>query len=120
MMSSKDFATWQRAVLPLLLLQEIKGGATHGYALGKALIGRGFEPIKGATLYPALAKLEEAGYLETHWQDGDGGPGRKMYAITAEGEQRLAQLETSWKQFVEQVALLPADVCGALILRDGY
>lgn len=103
-MVSREFSTWQRGILPLLLLQEIQPGPVHGYALGKALAERGFEPLKGATLYPALARLEEAGCVWSRWQEGEGGPGRKVYVITKKGEQQLAQLEEDWQSFTHRVA----------------
>lgn len=102
-MISKEIGAWQRGVLPLLLLGELEAGPQHGYALGKALADRGFEPLKGATLYPALAKLEDAGHVETRWEEGDGGPGRKVYVITKNGEEHLAELRAAWTTFVERV-----------------
>lgn len=82
--------SWQRAVLPLLLLSELQQGRRHGYALGKALQQRGLDPVKGATLYPALAKLEERGEVAASWEEGSGGPGRKVYELTGRGREALA------------------------------
>lgn len=87
---------WQRAVLPMLLLAELAGGQAHGYALSRSLQERGLGPIKGATLYPALAKLEASGFVETRWEEGQGGPGRKVYELSASGRVELTAQRASF------------------------
>ena len=88
--------SWQRAMLPMLLLAELSSGPAHGYALSKSLQERGFGPIKGATLYPALAKLEAAGFVDTRWEEGQGGPGRKVYALSVAGRAELGSQRVSF------------------------
>ncbi|TAP27365.1 MULTISPECIES: PadR family transcriptional regulator [Micrococcaceae] len=95
--------SWQRAMLPMLLLAELSNGHAHGYALSKSLQERGFGPLKGATLYPALAKLEAAGLVETRWQEGQGGPGRKVYELAAAGRVELAEQRASFEQLTKLV-----------------
>lgn len=91
--------TWQRAFLPMRLLGELRRGPNHGYAVARALEGSGFTRVKGATLYPALAKLELDGFLSTTWEDGHGGPGRKVYALTPAGHIELGILQVAWQHF---------------------
>ncbi|KUM31849.1 PadR family transcriptional regulator [Arthrobacter sp. EpRS66] len=95
--------SWQRAMLPMLLLAELSSGQAHGYALSKSLQERGFGTIKGATLYPALAKLEAAGFVETRWQEGQGGPGRKVYELSAAGRAELAGQRESFGELAALV-----------------
>ncbi|PRA01177.1 PadR family transcriptional regulator [Arthrobacter sp. MYb224] len=102
-MSSEFPGSWQRAMLPMLLLAELSGGQAHGYALSKSLQERGFGPIKGATLYPALAKLEASGLLGTRWQEGQGGPGRKVYELSAAGRSELQAQRASFDRLVHLV-----------------
>ncbi len=102
-MNSPEPSSWQRAVLPLLLLQELSTGPAHGYALGRAIADRGFAPLKGATLYPALARLEESGLVSTHWEQGEGGPGRKVYEISSAGRRELESLGAAWAAFAARV-----------------
>lgn len=97
-------AAWQRAFLPLCLLKELARGPNHGYAVARALEGYGFSQIKGATLYPALARLELDGFLSTLWEEGHGGPGRKVYLLTASGREELRRLESTWSAFQTVVA----------------
>ncbi|GAA1411494.1 hypothetical protein AUR04nite_01840 [Glutamicibacter uratoxydans] len=94
-------ASWQRAVLPLLLLDQLAAGPAHGYAIAKALESRGFDPFKGATLYPALAKLESSGAVSTTWEEGQGGPGRKVYELTSSGRAELADHKRLFSDFAK-------------------
>jgi len=95
--------SWQRAMLPMLLLAELSSGQAHGYALSKSLQERGFGPVKGATLYPALAKLEASGFVETRWEEGQGGPGRKVYELSAAGYIELQAQRTSFQKLAQLV-----------------
>ena|SRR5690606_11291723 len=93
--------SWQRAMLPMLLLAELSNGPAHGYALSKSLQERGFGPLKGATLYPALAKLEASGFVETRWEEGQGGPGRKVYELSASGRTELDAQRASFEKLAQ-------------------
>lgn len=97
-------ASLQRATVPLLLLALIEKGSAHGYAISKELRRRGFAPITGAQLYPALSRLEEAGQIEASWEPQDAGPARKVYSITSEGKIALQEDRGVWRGFVELVA----------------
>ncbi|MET0978312.1 MAG: PadR family transcriptional regulator [Paeniglutamicibacter terrestris] len=85
------------------LLDALEQTPNHGYALAQMLEARGFSPIKGSTLYPALVKLEAAGYMESTWEDGDGAPGRKVYTLTGTGRGHLAAQRELWSFFREAV-----------------
>lgn len=97
-------ASWQRAILPLLLLDQLAAGPAHGYAIAKALTDKGFDPIKGATLYPALAKLESSGSVNTTWEEGQGGPGRRVYELTSSGRAELAEQKRLFSDFTDLAA----------------
>ena len=48
------------------------------------------------TLYPLLTRMKNEGYLTYRWQESTGGPPRKYYALTPEGQTLLGQLDTEW------------------------
>ncbi|MFF3643836.1 PadR family transcriptional regulator [Streptomyces sp. NPDC002564] len=100
---------WTRAALPLCLLGILDAEPrSYGYALLSRLGDAGLDGVKAATLYPALARLEEAGAVEVEWGAGDGGPGRKYYRITEQGRARLRRDQAAWGDFSRTVAsLLP-------------
>ena len=104
MTSNSHFPSgWQRAVLPTLLLTQLENGPAHGYAIAKALAAGGFDPPKGAALYPALAKLEASGAVSTTWEEGQGGPGRKVYELTPAGREQLARQLRLFADFAKLV-----------------
>ncbi len=80
---------WLRGVLGLAVLRAVADGDTYGYAIAHALRSGGLGTVKGGTLYPLLSRFEQAGLLITRWEPGDGGPGRKHYALTAAGQDEL-------------------------------
>lgn len=96
-------AQWLRGVLDLCVMAALVERERYGYDLGQRLRAAGFGQIKGGTLYPLLARLEEAGLVSARWQPGEQGPGRKYYALTADGRRRLAQQAREWKAFAERV-----------------
>ena len=70
----------------LLLLHE---SPAHGYDLRERLRPLGFSRDDPGRLYRALRNLEEAGLVRSTWQSSTGGPDRRMYELTAAGEERL-------------------------------
>ncbi|MEU5901399.1 MULTISPECIES: PadR family transcriptional regulator [Streptomyces] len=111
---------WTRATLPLCLLGILDGEPkSYGYALLSRLGDAGLDGVKPATLYPALTRLEEEGAVEVEWGAGDGGPGRKYYRITEEGQARLRRDQAAWGNFSRTVAsLLPAEAEGEAHEQD--
>lgn len=82
---------WVRAVLETALLGVLCDGPAHGYALAESLSLEGFGRLRGGSLYPVLARLEDAGHVSSTWQEGSGGPGRRLYTITDAGRRRREQ-----------------------------
>lgn len=58
------------------------------------------------TLYPLLMRLKNAGHLTYRWEESTGGPPRKYYTLTKEGEQVYQLLLTSWQELSQSVNLL--------------
>ena len=105
---------WLKGVLDLCLLGILAEGEAYGYDLGRALSRSGLGEVKGGTLYPALAKAEEAGLVVTTWRPSDAGPRRKYYALTEAGHRHLAEQRERWGAFAEAVgAFLGCDPVSA-------
>jgi transcriptional regulator, PadR family len=102
---------WLRGVLGPAVLSVLSEGEAYGYLIAQRLEQGGLGRVKGGTLYPLLARYEAAGYLKSSWQEGDGGPGRKFFAITAEGAQELGRLRERWAMF--------SHLAGAIIHPSG-
>ncbi len=90
---------WLRGALGVCVVHVIASGPTYGYAIASALADAGFGTVKGGTLYPLLARLEERGLVAVEWRAGDGGPGRKFYALTAAGRAEHKRQSAHWLDF---------------------
>jgi PadR family transcriptional regulator len=96
---------WTRAALELSALALVCAhGPTHGYDVAKRLQAAGLGEVKGGTLYPVLGRLADQGLLASHWEPGDGGPGRKVVSATAAGRTELARRRGRWQEWTAAVA----------------
>lgn len=107
---SKDLkwpSDWTRAVLAPCILQLVRNrDESYGYQIVQDLNVGGLPGIGGGTIYPVLNRLEADGRLHAEWREGSGGPGRKFYGITEEGEAWLAETAGSWQNFTATVAAI--------------
>ena len=92
---------WLRGVLELCVLRVLADGPTYGYEITARLAAGGLGTVKGGTLYPLLKRFEEAGRVQIEWRPGDGGPGRKYYTLTDDGQATLADLTARWHAFTQ-------------------
>ncbi len=90
---------WLRGVLEVCVLRVLADGPTYGYAIGQSLADAGLGTFKGGTLYPLLARFETAGLVAVEWRAGEGGPGRKYYALTDDGRRAWRQQAARWAAF---------------------
>lgn len=96
---------WIRAVLAPCILKLIQSrNETYGYQLVQDLRAWGLTGIVGGTVYPVLNRLENDGCLRSEWREGEGGPGRKFYSITPEGETWLRETSGAWQDFTARVS----------------
>lgn len=102
---------WQRGVLSAGVLATLADGAAHGYAIAQYLQHMGIGSLKVGILYPVLNRLEADGLVNSHWSEGDRGPGKKVFELTVLGSQQLQSMREEWPRFATAVAhLLDADV----------
>ncbi|UAL31133.1 PadR family transcriptional regulator [Nocardioides rotundus] len=99
-------APWIRAALDLAVLASLTDGPLHGYAIAQSLAAHGFGRLRGGSLYPVLNRLEEAGDVEAAWVEGHGGPGRREYALTGAGRERLDRELASWHALGERLTTM--------------
>ena len=77
---------WLTPVALVILREE----SSYGYELMERLEEFGFAEINPGTLYRTLRQMENEGLCESEWETSEGGPARRMYAITDAGESYLA------------------------------
>jgi PadR family transcriptional regulator PadR len=86
--------------LDLLLLTVVSDGPMHGYAVIEELKGRSNEvfDLPDGTVYPALHRLEKAGYLASEWSVVSGRR-RRTYRLTDRGRGALVEQRHAWSEF---------------------
>jgi transcriptional regulator len=89
-----------QGTLDLLILKILALQPMHGWAIGERIKQMSKEVLQvgPGSLYPALHKLEQAGWIEAAWSVNDAGRRVKFYSITAEGRKRLRQEAADWKR----------------------
>lgn len=98
--------------LDALLLAVLEDGALHGYAIIEALRVRsgGNLELPTGTTYPALRRLERAGYVASSWNTVNGRE-RRTYELTDAGRQALVGERAGWREFSSTVGrFLGSDV----------
>jgi PadR family transcriptional regulator, regulatory protein PadR len=98
-----SIAAWQRASLPMLILNVLAVAPRHGYGISQALVSAGLQPIRGAQLYPALVRLEDEKAIVAQWEQSESGPARKVYELTAAGPSQREELCAQWRTFMKAV-----------------
>ena len=103
-----DRADLLQGTLDLLILKSLVLGALHGWGISKRirqLSGEALQVNQGS-LYPALYRLEDRGWISAEWGTSPEGRRAKFYALTPAGRAQFAAEQASWRHFsaaVEQV-----------------
>jgi PadR family transcriptional regulator PadR len=88
-----------QGTLDLLVLRTLStGGQMHGYAITERVeqVSREVLRIEAGSLYPALHRMEEAGWVTSEWAASDNNRRARFYALTNKGRRRLAEEEEHW------------------------
>ena len=86
-----------RGVLDLCLLAVVEEGPAYGYEMTKRLRARGLSIVGEGSIYPLLGRLERDGLVETYRAASNGGPPRKYYRASREGQRALAAGMSEWR-----------------------
>ena len=81
------------------------GGTMHGYAIGDRVeqVSREVLRLEAGSLYPALHRMEEAGWVRSEWDVSDNNRRARFYTITAAGKRRLSEEEEHWSRLTVAV-----------------
>lgn len=97
---------WQ-GTLALMVLRTLETiGPQHGYGLARRIeqISGDILTLNYGTLYPALLKLEQEGYIRSQWGNSENNRRAKFYELTKAGQKRLRKAAQEWNQTTEIVA----------------
>jgi transcriptional regulator len=95
-----------QGTLDLLVLRTLStGGTMHGYAIAERVeqVSGDVLRIEFGSLYPALHRMEESGWLKSSWSASETNRQARFYTLTAKGKKRLAEEEEHWTRLTGAV-----------------
>ena len=97
-----------QGTLDLLILQIVALGPLHGYAVAQRLqqVSREVLQVQQGSLYPALHRLEERGWLKAEWRGTETGREAKFYQLTSAGRKQLERERSDWQRLANAIALV--------------
>jgi len=97
-----------QGTLDLLILRTIASEPLHGWAIGKRIqvVSRDVLSVGQGSLYPALHRLEQQGWITAEWKDSDLGRSAKFYSLTREGRKQLEKELATWDRLSSAVRLV--------------
>jgi len=102
-----------QGTLDLLILQTLVLGAAHGHTIAHAIEYRSEDvlQVEHGSLYPALHRLEERGWIASFWGTSENNRKARYYRLTRAGRKELAQQTGRWQQLVRAInsVLRPAE-----------
>ena len=105
---TEDKVELLKGTLDMLILKVVALGPIHGYAIAQRIqqISRDFFQLQQGSLYPALHRLEDRGWLRATWKATETGREAKFYALTPKGRQQLEAEVRNWEQLTDAVTLI--------------
>ena len=94
-----------RGTLDLLVLKTLTLEPMHGWGISQRIqqFSEGVLDVNQGSLYPALQRLEQKGWIESHWRTSEHNRRAKYYALTAEGRKQLRAESADWSRFAAAV-----------------
>lgn len=92
-----------KGTLDLMVLKTLSWAPAHGYAIARWIehCTNDALRIEEGSLYPALYRLEEKGFVASEWGTSDQQRRAKIYRLTPIGKRHLQEVQLSWTRFVE-------------------
>jgi PadR family transcriptional regulator, regulatory protein PadR len=95
-----------QGTLDLLVLKTLARGTLHGYGIANAIQRISSEALRveEGSLYPALHRIEQEGWIKSEWGLSEKNRKAKFYSITVAGRKQLAREEKQWDKLIAAVA----------------
>jgi PadR family transcriptional regulator PadR len=95
-----------QGTLDLLILRAVSLGPNHGLGIARRVAGitRGEFDVKPGSLFPALHRLEEQGWLDSEWGESENRRRAKYYRLTKAGRKHLETETDGWERIVAAMA----------------
>ncbi|HEV3198450.1 MAG TPA: PadR family transcriptional regulator [Bryobacteraceae bacterium] len=97
-----------QGTLDLLILKTLALGPMHGWAVGQRIqqVSNDVLQVLQGSLYPALHRLEQQGWIRAEWGDSENNRRAKFYSLTRAGKKRLGEELASWERLSAAIALV--------------
>ena len=95
-----------QGTLDMMILRTLERGPQHGHGIGLAIRTGSdeFLHIERGSLYPALHRLEEQGWIDAEWKTSEHNQRAKYYRLTPAGRKQLAIETSRWERMVRAIA----------------
>jgi PadR family transcriptional regulator, regulatory protein PadR len=95
-----------QGTLDLLVLKALSLGPMHGYGVGQRIqqLAEDMLTIEEGTLYPALYRIEQRGWIKSEWGMSENNRRARFYKLTRQGRKQLAAEESQWEYLTAAVA----------------
>ena len=97
-----------QGTLDLLILKTISLEPKHGWAIAKRIeqIYNDVLQVQQGSLYPALHRLEQQGWIRAKWMESETGREAKFYSLTTAGRSQLEKEKENWKRLSSAIDLV--------------
>ena len=94
-----------QGTLDMLILRTLVMGAAHGHTIAHAIERTSEEvlQVEQGSLYPALHRLEDRGWVASYWGTSENNRKAKFYKLTTAGRKRLRTETSRWRQMVQAI-----------------
>ncbi len=94
-----------RGALDLLILKTLTLEPMHGWGISQRIqqLSDGVFEVNQGSLYPALKRLEQRGWIDSEWRTSEHNRRAKYYHLTPAGESAVPEERTSWLRYVDAV-----------------
>jgi transcriptional regulator len=101
-----DRASLLQGTLDLLILKALSSGALHGLGVSRRIeqITGGTFVVQPGSLFPALHRLEESGWLSSTWEASENNRRAKYYKLTRAGRKQLGEATEQWNRVALAIA----------------
>ncbi|MGA7343710.1 MAG: PadR family transcriptional regulator [Terracidiphilus sp.] len=99
-----------QGTLDLLILKTVSLEAMHGWAIAKRIqqVSGEVLQVQQGSLYPALHRLEQQGWIKARWAESETGRQAKFYALTVTGRKQLEAEAANWSRLSAAINLVVA------------
>ena len=103
--TDREYAAHLQGTLDLLILRTLIFGPQHGQAIARAIQSQSDNVliVDHGSLYPALQRLEERGFIDAAWGTSDNNRKARFYTLTRSGQKELVREEGEWRRIASAI-----------------